>query len=53
MSRKKNINLTIQPLDNLRLTASIRDERLEEFLRITRRVRRAIRWANKLGRAKR
>lgn len=43
MSRRKNVNLTIQPLDNLRLVVQVRDEKLADLLRVFRRVRRVAR----------
>lgn len=43
MSRRKNVNLTVQPLDNLRLAVQVRDEKLAELLRAVRRVRRIVR----------
>jgi len=52
VSKRKKVNLTVQPSDNLRLAISISDERLADFLRAVRRLRRAIRWAGKVKRAK-
>ena len=52
MSRRKNINLTVQPLDNLRLVVQVRDEKLADLLRVFRRVRRAIQWVRQGRRPK-
>jgi len=43
MSKRKTVNLTVQPSDNLRLAVQVRDEKLAELLRVARRLRRIVR----------